>query len=99
VGRTLALPPGGMTFKIQKNREDTAVVLKLSGRFQKENVDDLRRLFEVEEGNGDLILDLEEIKLVDRDVVRFLETCEGRGVRLRNCPAYIRDWISQEHKG
>jgi anti-anti-sigma regulatory factor len=88
-----------MTFKIQKIGEEPAVVLKLSGWIQKENVADLRRLLEPGEGVRDLVLDLEEVKLVDRDVVRFLETCEGNGVRLRNCPAYIRDWIAQEHEG
>jgi hypothetical protein len=88
-----------MTFKIQKVREETAVVLKLSGRIEKENVGELRRLLEPLEGSRGLVLDLEEVKLVDRDVVRFLDGCEGSGVRLRNCPEYIRHWIAQEHKG
>jgi anti-anti-sigma regulatory factor len=87
-----------MTFKIQKFKEEMAMVLKLSGRIQKENVEDLRQLCEPREVNSDLVLDLEEVQLVDRDVVRFLERCEGRGVHLRNCPAYVRDWIAQEHE-
>ena len=71
------------------------VTLKLSGRIQKENVADLSRLCEAIEGSRELVLDLEEVKLVDQDVVRFLERCEGNGARLQNCPPYIRHWISQ----
>ena len=33
---------------------------------------------------------------VDRDAVRFLIRCESEGVVLRNCSAYIREWIKQE---
>ena len=84
-----------MTFKVQKVEEAKVVVLKLSGRIQKENVADLSRLCEAIEGSRELVLDLEEVKLVDQDVVRFLELCEGNGARLQNCPPYIRHWISQ----
>ena len=37
-------------------------------------------------------------RLVDQDVVRFLERCETNGARLRSCPPYIRQWIAQEHE-
>ena len=38
--------------------------------------------------------------LVDRDTVGFLRMCEGRGILLRNCPPYIREWIARagEHR-
>jgi hypothetical protein len=36
---------------------------------------------------------MKEVKLVDQEVVRFLLSCEAGGIRLRNCPAYIREWI------
>ena len=45
---------------------------------------------------SDLVFDLKEVTLVDRDVVRFLRACELEGVKLVHCPRYIRDWISQE---
>jgi hypothetical protein len=38
-------------------------------------------------------VDMKEVKLVDQDAVRFLSSCETGGTRLRNCPAYIREWI------
>ena len=43
-----------------------------------------------------IILDLQEIRLADRDAVRFLRDCEADGMRLENCPAYIREWIDRE---
>ena len=87
-----------MSYKIQKIEEAGMVILKLSGRIQKENVADLSRLCEAIEGSRELVLDLEEVKLVDQDVVLFLERCEGHGARLQNCPPYIRHWIAQQQE-
>ncbi len=42
------------------------------------------------------MLDLKDLVLVDRDVVRFLRTCETDGIVLRNCPPYIRAWIARD---
>jgi hypothetical protein len=36
------------------------------------------------------------MKLVDRDAVLFLALSEATGAKLRNCSAYIREWITQE---
>lgn len=46
--------------------------------------------------DNNLVLDLKEVKLVDRDAVRFLAQSEAEGASLRNCSAFIRQWISQE---
>jgi len=43
-----------------------------------------------------LVFDLTEATLVDRAVVQFLAAREGEGVELRNCPRYIREWITKE---
>ena len=43
-----------------------------------------------------IVLDLEEVTLVDRDVVRFLGVSEEEGIELVNCSPYIRDWIVRE---
>jgi hypothetical protein len=40
-------------------------------------------------------LDLREITLVDREAVSYLALCEFRGIRLRNCPPYVREWIAK----
>jgi len=39
---------------------------------------------------------LKDVRLVDQDAVTFLAECEASGARLRNCPAYIRNWIGSE---
>ena len=55
---------------------------------------ELQRLFEAEDHN--VIMDLKEVTLVDRDAVRFLARCEADSIKLENCPAYIREWIVRE---
>jgi len=42
-----------------------------------------------------VILDLAEVTLVDRETVRFLAACNVRGIGFRNCPEFIREWISK----
>ena len=41
-------------------------------------------------------IDLKEVLLVDGEAVRLLELCETNGTGLRNCPAYVREWIMRE---
>jgi hypothetical protein len=83
-----------MTLKIAKTFDGQRTTLRLSGRIQSANVEDIR---EEMTGNAEtIVLDLEEMTLVDVDVVRFLGTREGEGVELVNCSAYIRDWIFRE---
>lgn len=43
-----------------------------------------------------VLTDLTDVKLVDRDAVRFLAESEAGGTTLRNCSGYIREWITQE---
>jgi anti-anti-sigma regulatory factor len=71
-------------------------VFTLSGRIKAARVDELQRLLESEANDHRLVLDLKEVKLVDRETVGFLASCEAKGVKLTNCPAYIREWIEQE---
>jgi hypothetical protein len=44
------------------------------------------------------VLDLKDVVLVDRDIVRFLRAREHGGIVLRNCPPYIREWIAREEE-
>jgi anti-anti-sigma regulatory factor len=72
------------------------VVFKVSGRMDAENVGDLKTLLGSEAQGRHIVLDLLELTLVDQDAVRFLEGCEADGIELRNCPTYIREWITRE---
>jgi hypothetical protein len=59
-----------MTLRIAKTFDGQRTILKLSGRIQSANVEDIR---EQMTGNAEtIVLDLEEVTLVDLDVVRFL---------------------------
>ena len=74
--------------------EEDFVVLRVSGRIHGEHVDTLRELVGREKGG--VAIDLEEVNLVDREAVRLLALGEANGIELRNCPAYIREWVARE---
>jgi len=75
------------------------VVFTLIGRMTQEDTAELERMFRSELNVRNLILDLKDLTLVDRDAVRFLERCETDNIKLKNCPAYIREWITRERGG
>lgn len=82
--------------RIEKRSEGQATIFRLIGRIQAEHLPAL-----LEELNGEtqgVVLDLGEVTLVDVDVVRFLSDRETSGVALRNCSAYIREWILRERR-
>ena len=85
-----------MTLRIDISDEHERIVFTLTGRIQAEQVSELQTLVHSELPNHNLVLDLAEVKLVDRDAVRFLAQTEAQGARLRNCSAFIREWISRE---
>jgi hypothetical protein len=70
------------------------VVFKLSGRMGTESIGELETLFGAEASGRRIVLDLKDLTLVDQDAVSFLRRCEADSLRLRNCPAYIRKWIT-----
>jgi hypothetical protein len=81
--------------KIQRS-SNGEVVFGLTGRIEIEDIGELQRLFTLEEVGFPLTLDLENVTLVDREAVSFLAKCEADGVKLENCPAYIRVWIDRD---
>jgi len=88
-----------MTLRIQRSDERGWAVFTLAGRIQAELIPELRELLRSEVPDRRVVLDLKEVRLVDRDVVRFLAQSEREGARLRNCSSFIREWISQERNG
>ncbi len=72
------------------------VVFALSGRIEMERAPELRRLLEAGGKDRVAVLDLKDVTLVDRGAVKFLARCEAEGVKLENCPSYIREWINRE---
>jgi hypothetical protein len=83
-----------MTLRIERSERQKFAVFTLSGRMEAGQVVELKELFDRDYRN--IILDLQEMRLADRDAVRFLRECEAGGMTLENCPAYIREWIDRE---
>ena len=73
---------------------DDIVVLCISGRITKQDVDTLRNV--IEDDASAVAIDLQNVDLVDREAVKFLARRELNGTELRNCPPYIREWVTRE---
>jgi anti-anti-sigma regulatory factor len=82
--------------RIQRSATADTVVFTLSGRIRVEDLAELQRVFAFEGQKHCVVLDLKEVKLVDRDAVRFLAHYEAKGTTLQNCPVYIREWMRRE---
>jgi hypothetical protein len=70
------------------------VVFRVSGRITAQELGMLQDLLRQE--SGGVAIDLKEVRLVDLKAVKLLAFSEVNGVELRNCPAYIREWITRE---
>lgn len=79
--------------RIRRSEGKGPAVFAFSGRVEKAHIPEIEKLFKEEAEGADITLDLEEVRLVDREAVRFLVTCKARGIKLKNCPSYIREWI------
>ena len=75
------------------------VVLRISGRLDRENLAELKKLIDSEGTDRSIILDLRELTLVDHEAVGFLEECDSDGITLRNCPPYVCEWIARQRDG
>ena len=84
-----------MTLKIDKAVRNGSTVISLMGRFEVGHIQELENLLGLQ-ATGSVVLDLQEVRLADREAVKFLARCEAGGVRLENCPAYIREWVRKE---
>ena len=85
-----------MTFRIESAVRGGFTVFLLSGRIETQAIAELGRLFELQSDFCDIVLDLKAVGVIDRDVIGFLARCETDGVKLENCPLYIREWMERE---
>jgi hypothetical protein len=80
-----------------ENRENNAAEIHgvhLKWAYGAAQIPELKELFDRDYRN--IILDLRDVRLADRDAVRFLQGCEAEGMKLENCPAYDREWMDRE---
>ena len=85
-----------MAFRIETASRGRFTVFLLSGRIETQAIAELKRLFELQTVYRDILLDLKDVSMVDREVMRFLARCEADGVKLENCAPYIREWMERE---
>jgi len=85
-----------MTFRIETAARGRFAVFILSGRIEAPAIAELRRLFELQSDYRDIVLDLKDVGVIDRDVMHFFARCEADGVKLDNCAPYIREWMERE---
>ena len=78
--------------KIQRS-SNGQVTYMLSGQIEEEDIAELEALIRKEEKGHSMVLDLKNLTLVGQDAIAFLDRCEANGITLKNCPAYIREWI------
>ena len=72
------------------------VVFRVSGRIDREYAEVLQELIENEKtAEARVALDLTEVTVVSLEAVKALTAAEANGIELRNCPAYLREWISR----
>ncbi len=67
----------------------------VSGRLETQVIAELSRLFELQT-ERDIVLDLKDVGVIDREVMGFFLRCEADGVKLENCPSYLREWMERE---
>jgi hypothetical protein len=70
-------------------------VFGLSGEMDRGHAERLEGLLAEEIGRP-ILLDLKEVTLVAREAVRFLARAEAYGIRIVNCPDYVKSWIAGE---
>jgi hypothetical protein len=84
--------------KIQRS-SNGQVVFMLSGQIDEENIAELETYIKAEANAQSIVLDLKDVTLAGRDAVSFPGHCEAEGVTLRNCAAYVREWITRQRRG
>jgi hypothetical protein len=85
-----------MVLRIERSLREGFTVLALSGFLDADYTSELERLCGPATAYSRIIMDLRDLRLADRSGVLFLARCEESGVRLENCPDYVREWITRE---
>jgi hypothetical protein len=74
------------------------VIFTLCGRMDQDNTAEVEALITSEAQGRPIGLDLKDVTIVNQDAIDFLERCDANGIALKNCPAYIREWIAGQRR-
>ena len=83
--------------RIQRS-ENGEVVFTLSGQMDEEPMAELEILISSEANGRRIVLDLKNLTLVNENAITFLVGCEANSITLKNCPAYVREWINAQRR-
>jgi hypothetical protein len=84
-----------MTCRIDRVSTEQGLLLCISGWLTAEDLEIVRTELD---GRHVVAVALAEVELVDREAVKLLAQAEANGIQLKNCPAYIREWITRERE-
>jgi hypothetical protein len=88
---------GAFMVRIERSANGQVVFI-LSGRMQREDIEQFQQLLVVETPGQQLMFKLRDVTLVNQDAVTFLAHCEANGIKIENCPLHFRNWIDQEKR-
>ena len=63
-----------------------------------EPIGELETLINSETSGRRIVLDLKDLTLVNENAITFLGRCEANSITLKNCPAYVREWINAQRR-
>ncbi len=82
--------------RIDITTDGSLKLLRVIGDLRVDELEELER--HLNGSSKEVTLDLEELKIVDLAAVLFLLQCEDRGIRMVDCPYYVREWMSRERE-
>src|ERR1700692_2083505 len=83
-----------MTFRIYREVSGTNVSLRLLGHLRVEHLEELRTQLEAK--GSDIVADVSGLTLISVEGIRFLNSCEDRGIAITNASQYISEWMTLE---
>ena len=85
-----------VTFKIETIPCADHAIIRLIGELNAECLPELET--QIGSDGRSVELEMDEVMLVNVNVIRFLIRCKARGIELRACSRYIREWIRREQE-
>ena len=90
-----ALMSGSHMLRITRTANGDTV-FRVSGELDGENVAEVDAVIGAENQGTRIALDLTDLRSVDGEAVKSLERWEADSIKLKNCAAYIREWIRRQ---
>jgi hypothetical protein len=83
-----------MVLRIDRQALGRRVVLQLVGTLRIEHLDEVRA--QIKAAGCDIVVDVGAVTLISVEGIRFLNSCENRGIAITNASPYITEWMTLE---